>query len=192
MAFTYSPIASDELRLFKPLSSGHDGNLSFQVCHRPRIEASRFTAASYTWGAGDATETILLDGLTFYIRRNLLDLLYHLGHTKTAEWDYIWVDAICIDQTNSAERNDQVREMDQTYRRATSVSIWLGPVPESLQENFKCEKAVASLLQREYWSRRWVIQEVLLASKIHVYCGPHNISWGVSGTACKRAENAAP
>jgi len=39
---------------------------------------------------------------------------------------WIWIDAICIDQQNIAERNHQVRFMGMIYRMAQEVFVWLG------------------------------------------------------------------
>ena len=39
---------------------------------------------------------------------------------------YLWVDAICIDQKNIQERNQQVPRMDSIYGGATGVCVWLG------------------------------------------------------------------
>lgn len=38
----------------------------------------------------------------------------------------IWIDAICIDQNDLIERNEQVQFMDCIYRQAASVVVWLG------------------------------------------------------------------
>ena len=38
----------------------------------------------------------------------------------------LWVDAICINQKNTPERNSQVRQMGTIYRRAKEVQVWLG------------------------------------------------------------------
>ncbi|KAI4179181.1 MAG: hypothetical protein L6R41_007995, partial [Letrouitia leprolyta] len=38
----------------------------------------------------------------------------------------LWADAICIDQSNIAERSSQVTMMGAIYERALSVQIWLG------------------------------------------------------------------
>ncbi|KAG8166194.1 hypothetical protein KVR01_004746 [Diaporthe batatas] len=39
----------------------------------------------------------------------------------------LWIDAICIDQQNVAERSEQVGKMGQIYSSATRVLVWLGP-----------------------------------------------------------------
>jgi hypothetical protein len=46
----------------------------------------------------------------------------------------LWIDAICIDQTEEAEqeRNQQLQIMGHIYSQAVKVIIWLGPsTPES-------------------------------------------------------------
>ena len=82
-------------------------------------------------------------------------------------WDYLWVDAICIDQTNDAERSSQVWLMDQTYRDAVCVSVWLGLVtlPEHIRsylptqiptrtiesDGFNWAESIVDLSNRPYW-----------------------------------------
>lgn len=38
----------------------------------------------------------------------------------------VWADAICIDQTNKAERARQVTLMSEIYEQAQEVLVWLG------------------------------------------------------------------
>ena len=38
----------------------------------------------------------------------------------------LWVDAVCINQTNISERTTQVRMMRTIYSRAACVLVWLG------------------------------------------------------------------
>ena len=48
------------------------------------------------------------------------------------EHRYIWVDAICINQKDLAERRSQVLLMGEIYKRAESVIVWLGDsLPET-------------------------------------------------------------
>lgn len=90
-----------------------------------------FEALSYTWGPaieGDNSDqtpgSIQLEGSPFMVTRNLHDALIHL---RLADKDrVIWVDAVCINQTNLGERNHQVRQMAQIYSSAIRVVIWLG------------------------------------------------------------------
>jgi len=89
-------------------------------------DSPRFTALSYVWGSPSAkTRTILCDGAEITITQNCHDALVALRR----RWSTltIWVDAICIDQNNPAERSHQVLLMEEIYSWAETVYIWLGP-----------------------------------------------------------------
>jgi hypothetical protein len=61
---------------------------------------------------------------TFWIRDNLKNALLRF---RTREKDVnVWVDAICIDQNNLAEKMAQVLRMHEVFAKAESVCIWLG------------------------------------------------------------------
>jgi hypothetical protein len=125
MDFAYdSSLASDELRLLQPMAVDRN-DLRFTTRRVRRASKPHYTAVSYTWGNEDASEIIYLDDRRFRVRPNLWSCLYYMASAaRTAAWDYLWVDAICINQTNDAERNFQVRLMDQTYRDAICVSVF--------------------------------------------------------------------
>ena len=42
----------------------------------------------------------------------------------------LWIDAICINQGDTSERNQQVSYMAEIYQKAAHVCIWLGPADE--------------------------------------------------------------
>lgn len=39
---------------------------------------------------------------------------------------FIWIDAICIDQTDENEKAMQIPLMSEIYKRAYQVNVWLG------------------------------------------------------------------
>jgi len=141
MDFAYdSSLASYELRLLQPLAVNHRV-LRFGTRRVLRASKTPYTAISYTWGNEDASKIIYLDDRRFRVRPDLWSCLYYMAHAarNNGAWDFLWVDAICIDQTNDAERNSQVRLMDQAHRDAVCVSVWLGLVtlPEhSVSKNY--------------------------------------------------------
>ncbi|KAK3612876.1 hypothetical protein LTR22_028411, partial [Elasticomyces elasticus] len=49
----------------------------------------------------------------------------------------LWIDAVCINQTDNSERNAQVRLMKQVYEQADSVVIWLGEPADGTWEAFQ-------------------------------------------------------
>ena len=139
--------------------------------------------------------------------RNLLAALERL---RLPDQDrYLWVDAICINQSDIPERNNQVKQMHWMYQLAERVIIWLGEHSEDSRlaihqlemiSNLDPEDCVSQLRRmggfdrhlpmgprfgkpidsfflRPWWSRVWVMQEVVWASKIIVVCGDQELSW---------------
>lgn len=144
-------------------------------------------------------KTILCDGQVIRIFPNLYDALLQLRESRPAKY---WIDAICIDQSNTKERTHQVRMMDQIYADAESVIVWLGTCPLSLSpfvdrllrspaglhEDFAnlnssrmiehiCGYSLASLylLLRSWFTRVWVIQEVCFAKDLIFLLGRYEI-----------------
>lgn len=56
--------------------------------------------------------------------KNLAGVLRHLRNEKTART--LWVDAICINQSDMAEQEAQVLRMTDIYSCASRVVVWLG------------------------------------------------------------------
>ena len=93
-----------------------------------------FEALSYAWGTRAAAVDVIAraetDGTSSEIfhldvRENLASALWHL---RFADHDRVlWVDTICIDQSNMQERSSQVANMANVYRLASRVLVWLGP-----------------------------------------------------------------
>jgi hypothetical protein len=84
-----------------------------------------YVALSYTWGDPQDTEIITVGESSVSVTRNLHSALKHLQYDKTVR--IIWIDALCINQSDNEEKSRQVQLMGQIYQRATFVSIWLGP-----------------------------------------------------------------
>jgi hypothetical protein len=61
--------------------------------------------------------------LVLYLNDNLFEALQYLPRRCGTE--YLWIDQICIDQSNIKERNRQVKIMDNIYRHAYKVLIWM-------------------------------------------------------------------
>lgn len=67
----------------------------------------------------------MCNGRTLSITESLYNALRRLHDEHTV----LWIDAICIDQSNDAEKNQQVPLMKNIYEAASLVLIWLGPLP---------------------------------------------------------------
>src|ERR1700761_7579837 len=59
----------------------------------------QFIALSYVWGEDPADKAVNVNGSAFMVRRNLYSFLTTVGE-KHYHGSLIFIDAICIDQTN--------------------------------------------------------------------------------------------
>jgi hypothetical protein len=89
-----------------------------------------YSALSYTWGAQAEKITVRIDFLPFRITPTLsiaLDTFFSTNPNAR-----LWVDAICINQDDLKERDQQVRRMKTIYQRADMVFVYLGDTPQPL------------------------------------------------------------
>ncbi len=66
-----------------------------------------------------------LNGRSYMITQNLQDALEQLA-TSGLIGEWLWIDAICIDQDNLEEKGGQVALMGDIYSKASDVIVWLG------------------------------------------------------------------
>jgi hypothetical protein len=163
--------------------------------------AKDYAALSYTWGLAAPTVPILLQGQVTLVSENLYLALLHLRKREVA---LVWVDALCINQEDLAERARQVSHMAEVYRRASLVWVWLGDSDEfsglafdglhtlgqhrdwdevvpreylvkELDHHPQRWRAISELLYRPWFRRMWIIQEVLSARHAMMICGEFTI-----------------
>jgi len=94
-------------------------------------ESADYYAMSYSWGMdadGDASldRAINIDGRTKLITQNLYEGLLRFRDDAERRPLKIWVDAICINQGDNAERMQQVARMHHVYQYAKCTLVWLG------------------------------------------------------------------
>ncbi|KAL2694791.1 hypothetical protein Neosp_001378 [[Neocosmospora] mangrovei] len=94
-------------------------------------DSLEFTALSYTWGDAKDTLPITVDGCPFQATRNLVAALRRLQEDDNTVT--LWIDAICIQQSNNAEKSWQIQLMKDIYEKATTTVVWLGEDPESAE-----------------------------------------------------------
>lgn len=134
----YHPLPADTIRLLSLLPSSEPTaqiscTLRQQSLPEPSPSAPQhsdqssppaYEALSYVWGTEAPAHSILVDGHAILVRTNLFDALLALRLHDTPR--KLWVDSICINQDDIAERNAQVKIMRRIYACATQVSVWLG------------------------------------------------------------------
>ncbi|KAJ1323458.1 HET domain-containing protein [Microdochium nivale] len=99
-----------------------------------RFSWGDYLALSYVWGDGVADHKIVINEQYFMVRSNLYDALCRLHKSDEVRKARlkIWIDAICINQNDMAEREHEVPRMRTIYARALCVRAWLGTPPADL------------------------------------------------------------
>jgi hypothetical protein len=191
-------------------STGPEGMIHCNLVTVNLEDGPHFEALSYEWGPAMPNVQIMMNGRSISVRENLWWALRHLQLEDSRR--VIWIDALCINQQDMAERNHQVAQMGQIYRAATRCVAWIGReriVHELTSQVDECEPAMDFIkkcqsqsgmkrvdyskglspqgrqehdsleffCRRRYWSRLWIIQEILLPSVVTVQCGTHEVSW---------------
>lgn len=98
-------------------------------CHLITVsleDSPQFEALSYVWGDANDTLSIQLKGDFFPVTRNLEAAIRRL-RMKTEE-RVIWIDQLCINQADAAEKSIQVAMMPRIYKSCKEVILWLGEI----------------------------------------------------------------
>ena len=193
-----------------------------------------YEALSYTWGNPEEPLSILVNKTEVPVTRNLHVALEHLrGETSGV---VLWVDALCINQTDDVKKSEQVNFMREIYAHANNTRVWLGPAEGTsdeimvqlaqigktvidrgafdlfirmttlsikdrdgavhaedqatklvedmldrsllqIKDSLRLLTGVRDLLSRPYWSRVWILQEIVVSRNVEVYCGKLKIGF---------------
>jgi hypothetical protein len=137
-----------------------------------------YDALSYMWGDATPADRVVVDGAAIPTAWNLTRALEYLRDFARSEPLRIWIDAVCIDQNNIEERNEQVAMMRTLYHNASCVRIWINepsldeqsaavaalksfkPDPEAdyggLGDDPQFWEPLISMFQNDYWGRIWM------------------------------------
>ncbi|KAG5757588.1 hypothetical protein H9Q72_014271 [Fusarium xylarioides] len=161
------PSIKDNLDLFRPLTCS--------LVIKDLNDRPEYDALSYTWGdplgreSSSAVSTapggwattpfgLTCNGqrakVTTNLHTALMAIRYGLGgfqQASTPQSHYIWVDQICINQRDIAEKNSQVQLMGRIYRQCVRVQIWLG----GHQQDIKDLNDICESLAPVEWTRGW-------------------------------------
>ncbi|KAI1126505.1 HET-domain-containing protein [Nemania abortiva] len=215
MGYLYEPLPAGA---FIRLLDGVDLNpasgqpvCSFSTICLDEDSIPEFTAVSYTWDhPAIPVSSIAISNSpssSLSLSRTLHELFEELkagGHEHNGS--ALWIDALCIDQSNATERAAQVAIMDRVFSSARRVMVWLGPSTPGTTEAFRfvnstqhlswpagwdaipdveagdvragLEGVLSAILALPWFRRIWVVQEAALNRNVQVVCGSD--STGVS------------
>ena len=211
----YTPLITErkEIRLVTLCSGNFKDDILCSISKVSLDDRPSYEALSYVWGDQRITRRIFIHGLSSHVTVNLEIALRHLRYVSGPR--VLWIDAICINQRDIAERSVQVMHMGEAYARATNVIAWLGE--ESSDSNLafdafnslptdpsqhwdpqqnaeldidylepKYTCAIQSLLLRPWWCRIWTVQESILGPTMSLICGKRQVA---ADTLCSLANS---
>ncbi|KAH7308522.1 heterokaryon incompatibility protein [Stachybotrys elegans] len=130
--------ASREIRLvrFATVPDGFVGRRSCPELDMTTVsldEQPSYHALSYLWGDPTPKFPIVVDGEDFEVAENLHFALGQLRRvTSSGKW--FWIDAICINQNDVAEKSWQVGQMRDIFKAAEHVYISLADSEDGSQQ----------------------------------------------------------
>jgi Heterokaryon incompatibility protein (HET) len=127
----FEPLTSPrQIRILHLASRNGDDQLNGRLQHLTLDEATDvYEAVSYEWGNPETKHSIAIEG-GFTIR--ITESLYHAlrdirPQDSSGKERAVWADAVCINQEDMSERQQQVALMGDIYRRACRVITYIGP-----------------------------------------------------------------
>ncbi|PMD32074.1 HET-domain-containing protein [Hyaloscypha variabilis F] len=206
-----NPAKQDTIRLLKLWADSDNEILVCELEQHSLSDAPAFQALSYVWGPPEpeglagiyVDNDSSFENCTLPIRSSLQAALYRLRLEDNDR--YLWIDAICINQYDHAEKSLQVPMMGKIYHSARSVIIWLGEEAEDSdlalsfiprvtnlaqfdyiikdQSSKREWYALSRLMNRPWFSRRWVVQELAFAKEAKLLCGSGELEWSLFADA---------
>jgi hypothetical protein len=211
--YKYAPLEKGEqIRVFHLFKGRRHDPIQGMITHSTM--RTDYEALTYEWGPGEAGHEVQIQGQplhqlqrngSLFIRSNLFHALQGI---RDPDRDIaLWVDAISMDRSNEKELSQQVTQIAEVYRNATTVLAWLGVPSEDEARyarsgqlpTFTFISHVVDMFDLDYrltddyvagwwrlslmmknglFSRRWIIPEFALAREVILFCGNYSINWG--------------
>ena len=109
--------------------------------HIDMEDTKDYEAISYCWGESSITKPILLESKPYPVTTNLFDGLQRLRRSDGPR--KLWIDSLCINQSDVAERSREIQKMWSIYKSSAGVVVWLG---ESLPWSETTVQAIADFI----------------------------------------------
>jgi hypothetical protein len=196
-----TPVDESSFRLFVLYSGDVGSLLTGQIESHSISNPPVYTALSYVWGQEPPVHWITVNDGVVFIRPNLFHALQRIRPIGNEGSISLWVDSLCINQSDDVERTLQVQQMARIYQNAAKVAIWLGEADSTshfamnlvsdiesknnveerrelkrswLKEHFGLI-ALGLILERPWFRRGWVLQEAAFSKSSTLYCGNRQI-----------------
>ncbi|KAH8794798.1 heterokaryon incompatibility protein-domain-containing protein [Hyaloscypha finlandica] len=127
--YSYRPLKEGEIRLLELFPSKEFVDpILCHLHHIPIDDLPAYNALSYAWGTDSTSRLpIFIDGKSLPAMPNLEAFLrQHREDEAGSTNSMLWIDAICINQDDLAERRQQIGMMCRLYSWCSRLIVWLG------------------------------------------------------------------
>ena len=182
--YRYTPLANDShIRLLHLLPGRGKTSIACNLFHIDRRSSKwrlYYEALSYTWGL-KITHTVSCNGSALAISENLWLALQRLRYVDRER--ILWVDAICINQSDVMEKSKQVAQMRYIYQNATQIVVWLGEANHDTELAFKLILQINSLPSHELLNTKPATAKTLALNDLPP---PESTRWQSLSRLCHR------
>ncbi|KIW03594.1 uncharacterized protein PV09_05348 [Verruconis gallopava] len=119
MLFQWTAIQAGQFRLLERRAPLPWGEPSYVLRTFAVGSAPSYAAIVYKHGLGQKTESVVLNGRSFSVEKAALDALMQVERRE--DYQHLWIDCLCIHQSDDLERAHQEQMMDQIFRGADAV-----------------------------------------------------------------------
>ncbi|KAI0871315.1 heterokaryon incompatibility protein-domain-containing protein [Hypoxylon argillaceum] len=125
IAYEYTPITTPRTIRLMHLYPGIETNpIHLSLVTITLDSAPDYEAISYCWGNAQDVRPVTCNAASLSITNSLFTGLRHFRHADRPR--ILWADAICINQTDAAEKGAQVFLMPHIYSQSMRTLVWLG------------------------------------------------------------------
>lgn len=148
MESIYYPLNHDrkEIRILHQLSDSSSTDIldcRLEIVSLRHDPKPQYEAISYCWGEYNGHETIRLNGIHFDVPKSAARVLRRFSEPDSCTLP-LWIDAICINQTDVNERSSQVLMMSEIYSLCMKCLIWLGNGDASTNSTLRALEDIAN------------------------------------------------
>lgn len=116
-----------------------------------------YAILSHTWEHGEPDHKNVVDGVAEE-KAGYRKIRLAAEEAKLRNIDYLWVDTICIDKTNSVELSEAINSMYRWYEEALICYVYLPDVHSS--------KDLEAFKKSRWFTRGWTLQELLAPPEV--------------------------
>ncbi|KAJ3548806.1 hypothetical protein NM208_g819 [Fusarium decemcellulare] len=142
---------SQDIRLLKIQPGQRSDAVRLQIFTASLGDPPEYNALSYTWSNEGSDVIVEVGNQTILVSESLHQALVHLRQPTTES--VFWIDAICINQTSTQDKNHQVPLMDKIYSSAREVIVWLGNAGEDMEPAIKFLNDIETNLPAKFDSK---------------------------------------